>query len=139
MPALKTRPTGASVSKFLAAVENEKRRAAAKAVNALMQRLTGEKGRMWGPSIVGFGSYRYANTAGKDFEWMLTGFSPRKANLVLYIMPGYGQFDHIMKKLGKFKTGKSCLYINRLEDVDMGVLEELVAASVRWMRRKYGA
>jgi len=137
MAQLKTRPIGASVTKFLDTVENEKRKAGARTVNAMMQRVTGEKGRMWGPSIVGFGSYRYTNSAGKDFEWMLTGFSPRKANLVLYIMPGYGLFDALMERLGKFKTGKSCLYINKLEDVDMDVLEELIAASVAYMRKKH--
>ena len=93
---------------------------------------------MWGPSIVGFGSYRYTNSAGRDFEWMLTGFSPRKANLVLYIMPGFSEEAVLMARLGKHRTGKSCLYINKLADVDMDVLEELIAKSVLWMREKYG-
>lgn len=137
MAELKTKPTGASVTRFLNSVENEKRRADAHVMNAMMERITGEKGKMWGPSIVGFGSYSYSNTTGKDLSWMLIGFSPRKANLVLYIMPGYGQFDDVMERLGKFKTGKACLYINKLEDVDLDVLEELVAASVRYMRKKY--
>lgn len=137
MAELKTRPTEASVADFIASVENETRRADASTVLALMQRVTGEAPRMWGPSIVGFGSYRYTNTQGKDFEWFLTGFSPRKANLVCYIMPGYGQFDDVMERIGKHKTGKACLYINKLADIEMAVLEELVTKSVELMRERY--
>ena len=139
MAELKTRPTGASVENFLASVKNETRRTDAHAVLDLMQRVTGEEPTMWGTSIVGFGTYRYTNTQGKDFEWFLTGFSPRKANLVCYIMPGYGAFDEVMERLGKHKTGKACLYINKLADVDMAVLEELVDKSVASMRERYGA
>ena len=137
MAELKTKPTGASVSKFLSSVENEKRKADAIIVTKMMTHITGEKPKIWGESMVGFGSYTYTNTTGKNLGWFLTGFSPRKANLVLYIMPGYGQFDDIMARLGKHKTGKACLYINRLEDIDLAVLEELIAKSVEWMRKKY--
>lgn len=139
MAELKTRPTGASVEDFLASVEHETRRTDAQAVLDLMQRVTGEAPVMWGASIVGFGTYRYTNTQGKDFEWFLTGFSPRKANLVCYIMPGYGAFDEVMERLGKHKTGKACLYINKLADIDMAVLEELVGKSVASMRERYGS
>ena len=139
MAELKTRPTGASVENFLASVKNETRRTDAHAVLDLMQRVTGEEPTIWGTSIVGFGTYRYTNTQGKDFEWFLTGFSPRKSNLVCYIMPGYGAFDEVMERLGKHKTGKACLYINKLADVDMAVLEELVDKSVASMRERYGA
>ena len=139
MAGLKTKPTGASVKNFLAGVEHEKRQADARVVNEMMERITGEKGRMWGDSIVGFGSYSYTNTAGKDFEWFVTGFSPRKSALTLYIMPGYGEFDDLMARLGKHRTGRACLYINKLEDVDMGVLADLIAKSVAWMRKKYGS
>ena len=139
MAELKTRPTGASVENFLASVKNETRRTDAHAVSDLMQRVTGEEPTMWGTSIVGFGTYRYTNTQGKGFEWFLTGFSPRKANLVCYIMPGYGAFDEVMERLGKHKTGKACLYINKLADIDMAVLEELIDKSIASMRERYGA
>lgn len=138
MAELKTKPTGASVTKFLDAVEGETRRRDAKAVHKMMRRITGERAKMWGPSIVGFGRYAYTNTTGKDLGWFLTGFSPRKSALTLYIMPGYGQFDDVMARLGKHKRGKACLYINRLDDVDLDVLEELIAKSVAWMRETYG-
>ena len=139
MSELKTKPTGASVKTFLDRVEHEKRKEDALVVNEMMERITGEKGKMWGESIVGFGSYSYTNTTGKNLGWFVTGFSPRKTALTLYIMPGYGQFDAIMARLGKHKTGRACLYINKLEDVDLGVLEELITESVSWMRNKYGS
>ena len=88
---------------------------------------------MWGTSIIGFGSYRYKYASGREGEWMLTGFSPRKQNLTLYIMPGFENYETLLANLGKYKTGKSCLYINKLEDVDLSVLEELVRQSVDHM------
>ena len=137
MSELKTRPTGASVEAFIAAVENPTRREDARAVCALMARVTGEVPVMWGPSMVGFGKYAYTYKSGHSGEFFLTGFSPRKTSLVCYIMPGYGSFEELMARLGKHRTGKSCLYINKLSDIDLGVLEELVATSVAWMRAKY--
>lgn len=137
MAELKTRPTTASVSDFIAAIDDAGKRADAKKVAAMMRRATGKRARMWGPSIVGYGSYSYTNSAGKTFEWMLTGFSPRKQALTLYIMPGFKRFDALMKKLGKYRTGKSCLYIKRLADVDEAVLETLIGESVQHMRRTY--
>jgi len=134
----KTKPTAVSVKKFLAGVDHDKRRTDALIVNEMMGRITGLKGKMWGKSIVGFGKYHYKYASGHEGDWFLTGFSPRKASLVLYIMPGYGEFDAIMARLGKHKTGRACLYINKLEDVDMKVLEELITKSVAWMRKKYG-
>ncbi len=134
----KTKPHNASVPAFLKAVENERRRRDALTVNELMKRITGEKPTMWGPTMVGFGNYHYKYDSGHEGDYFLTGFSPRKANLVLYIMPGYGQFDDIMARLGKHKTGKCCLYINKLDDIDLDVLEELIEKSVAWMRNKYG-
>ena len=92
---------------------------------------------MWGTQIVGFGSYYYTNTAGKDFEWPLIGFSPRKQALSVYIMPGVSRFDGLLKKLGKYKNGKSCLYIKRLSDVDERVMERLINESVKRMRKAY--
>lgn len=134
----KTKPNAASVPTFLKAVENDTRRRDAHTVNEMMTRISREKPVMWGTSIVGFGSYHYKYDSGREGDMLMTGFSPRKANLVLYIMPGYGQFDDIMARLGKHKTGKACLYINKLEDVDMAVLEELIGISVAWIRNKYG-
>lgn len=128
----KTKKTTASVSAFIDAVENETRRKDAKAVLKMMKEVTGEKPALWGPSIIGFGSYKAASG-----DWPIVGFSPRKANLVLYIMPGFAQYDALLGKLGKHKTGKSCLYLNRLSDVDEGVLRELVERSVAHMRKKH--
>lgn len=126
----KTKPTKASVTAFLASVENERRRADARIVCDLMKEVTGEKPRMWGDAMVGFGTYGYKYASGREGEWFVTGFAPRKANLVLYIMSGFKGHNALMKKLGKHKTGSSCLYINKLEDVDMKVLRELVRRSV---------
>lgn len=137
MAELKTRPTDAPVDAFIAAVEPEERRQDCQTVMDIMARATGESPRMWGPSIVGYGTYSYSNQAGKNFEWMITGFSPRKAALTLYIMAGFDGHEALMSGLGHHKTGKSCLYIKRLSDVDLTVLEELVARSVTYMRSKY--
>ncbi|MBI1187687.1 MAG: DUF1801 domain-containing protein [Alphaproteobacteria bacterium] len=126
----KTKPTGASVAAFIDAVENDERRKDAKAVLKLMREITGEKPVMWGPTIIGFGAYETPTGL-----WPMTGFSPRKANLVLYVMTGF-EDPALMKKLRKHKTGKSCLYINKLSDVDEAVLRELVTRSVAWMREK---
>jgi hypothetical protein len=133
----KTRPTDASVEDFLAAVPDERRRADCFAVLELMRRVTEEAPRMWGPSIVGFGAYRYAYANGRALEWPVAAFSPRKQDLTLYIMPGFEHYQGLMARLGKHRTGKSCLYLKRLSDVDLGVLEELVAASVALVRAKY--
>ena len=126
------------MTEFLKGVEPDRRRKDAKAVLELIKRVTGEKAVMWGPSIVGFGEYHYKYDSGREGDFLMVGFSPRKANLVLYIMPGFSGYDALMAKLGKHKTGKSCLYINTLDDVDLGVLEELVSTSYAAMRAKYG-
>ena len=102
-----------------------------------MQRVTGEPPTMWGDSIVGFGSYHYVYDSGREGDWFLTGFSPRKRNLSLYIMAGFSDYDELMERLGKHKTGKSCLYVNRLSDIDLDVLEALVRQSVAHMRKAY--
>ena len=133
----KTRPTQARVSDFLQTVDNPKRRADAKKVLAMMRRATGKRATMWGSSMIGFGKYQYKYESGREGEFMLTGLSPRKQNLVVYIMPGFEPFAAQMKKLGKYKTGRSCLYINKLEDVDEKVLEKLVTDSVKLMRKRY--
>ena len=98
-----------------------------------MKEITGEEPVMWGTSIIGFGSYQYKYASGREGEWFLTGFSPRKQNITLYIMSGFDQYDQLLAKLGKYKTGKSCLYINKINDIDTDVLKELVKQSVEHM------
>lgn len=133
----KTKPTTARVGDFLDTVDNPKRRGDARKVLAMMRRATGKRATMWGSSMIGFGKYRYKYESGREGEFMLTGLSPRKQNLVVYIMPGFEPFETRMQKLGKYKTGRSCLYINKLEDVDEKVLENLIADSVKLMRKRY--
>ncbi len=139
MAEIKTKPTQMTVDDFIAAVENPVRREEAKTVCTLMERITGEPPVMWGPSIIGFGSYRYRYDSGHEGTMCRLGFSPRRAQLVLYILtedPGQGEQ---LARLGKHKTGKSCLYINKLADVDMGVLEEMTRGALAWMNTKYPA
>jgi len=133
MSDVKTKKNEASVEGFLKSVENEKRREDSSAVLDLMKEVTGEKPTMWGTSIVGFGSYHYKGASGREGDWMKVGFSPRKQSMTLYIMDGFGSYDSLLEKLGKYKTGKSCLYINKLEDVDQTVLRELVKQSFKSM------
>ena len=138
MAELKTRENNASVTAFLDGVAHEKRRRDSRAVHKIMRRVTGKRAKMWGDSIVGFGRYHYKYDSGHEGDFFLTGFSPRKRALTVYIMPGFSDYGDLMARLGKYKTGRSCLYINKLEDVDLAVLEELIARSVDYMRRKYG-
>ena len=133
----KTVATDAGVNEFLAGVVPERRKNDAFALLEMMTRVTGEAAVMWGASLVGFGSYHYTYDSGREGDFALTAFSPRKANMVVYIMPGFDQYEDLMSRLGKHKTGKSCLYINKLADIDMAVLEELVALSVAHMKEKY--
>jgi hypothetical protein len=135
MTELKTTRNRASVQEFLRSVENDKRRKDARAVLKLMREITGESPKMWGSSIVGFGSYHYRYESGREGDWMLTGFSPRKQALTLYIMDGFSRHEELMRKLGKYKTGKACLYVNKLEDIDLDVLRQLIADSVANMRQ----
>ncbi len=135
----KTRRTKASVAAFLAAVPDARRRGDAQAVKRMMEQVTGDKAEMWGPSIVGFGSWTYAYANGKALEWPIVGFSPRKANLVLYLMPDFDRKAELLARLGKHKLGKSCLYLGSLADVDGDVLEELVRLSVKTMRQRSAA
>jgi len=136
MSELKTKRNDRSVEEFLSSVENPKRKSDAFEILELMQEVTGERPMMWGKSLVGFGSYDYKYASGKSGSWFLTGFSPRKQSMTLYIMPGFEQYEELMSNLGKYKTGKSCLYVNKLEDVDMTVLRELVKLSADQMRNK---
>lgn len=132
MSELKTRPTTASVADFLA-LQPDARRADCEAVAAMMEAATGERAEMWGAAIVGFGRYAYTNSTRKTYEWPLIGFSPRKNDLTLYIMPGFEGFAELMAKLGKHKTGKSCLYLKTLADVDPKVLRKIIDGSVKAM------
>ncbi len=136
MAELKTQRNNQSVDAFLDGIDDERKRHDSREILALMQRVTGEKPVMWGDSIIGFGSYRYKYASGRQAEWFLTGFSPRKQNLTLYIMSGFEDYEKLLDKLGKYKTGKSCLYINKMDDVDQGVLEKLVQASVVHMKER---
>jgi len=131
MAETKTKPTAQTVAAFIKGIPDAKTRADCRIVLDLMKRVTGEKPKMWGPSMVGFGSYHYKYDSGHQGDCFVTGFSPRKPNLTLYLAPGFERSGGLMKKLGRHKTGKSCLYIKNLEDIDLGVLEELVTESVR--------
>jgi hypothetical protein len=130
-PKVKTVKTAASVAAFLARVKDPRRRADCQALVPIFERVTRATARMWGASIVGFGEYRYVYASGREGDWPLLGFSPRAQNLTIYIMAGFDRFPELMARLGTFKTGKSCLYVNRLADIDLAVLRRLAAASVQ--------
>ncbi len=134
MAELKTQKSEASVEEFLNSVEPERKREDAQTICTLMAEAAGADPKMWGSSIIGFGEYTYTYESGRTGDWMLVGFSPRKQNLVLYIMPGFEQYQDLLARLGKHKTGKACLYINKLADIDMAILKELVVQSVDHMK-----
>jgi hypothetical protein len=135
MAELKTKKTRQSVTKFISDLPDGQRRKDCRAVMKLMREITGAKPAMWGPSIVGFGHYRYKYQSGREGDWFLTGFSPRKQNLTLYIMSGFSRYEDLLRKLGKHKTGKACLYVKKLEDIDLGVLKRLITKSVQHKKR----
>ena len=137
MSKMKTIPTAASVDAFIDAVEDEQKRTDSRALAALMEEVTGEPAQMWGTAIVGFGTYHYRYASGREGDFMLVGFSPRKRALTLYIMAGFSEYDALLAQLGKHTIGKSCLYIKRLADVDQAVLRDIVERSVRYIRGKY--
>jgi hypothetical protein len=126
---LKTKINDASVDNFLKTIPDEKKREDSFAILDMMKEVTGEEPKMWGTSIIGFGKYRYKYASGMEADWLRIGFSPRKQNFSLYIMSGFQQSEDLMAKLGKFSTGKGCLYIKKLEDIDQNVLKELIKAS----------
>ncbi|MDP2258134.1 MAG: DUF1801 domain-containing protein [Caulobacter sp.] len=130
----KTKPTGASVEAFLDAVENPARREDGKVVAKMLAEVSGETPVMWGPSIVGYGSYK-----GPTGDWPLVGFSPRKANMVLYVLSGVAEEQDLLDRLGPHKTGRSCLYIGKFSSIDMGVLRKLAELSVSITRHRYPA
>ncbi len=138
MADVKTKKSRASVKKFIDGIEDETKRRDCLALLDLMREATGQEPAMWGASIVGFGSYHYKYASGREGDWPLTGFSPRKQNLTLYIMPGFDRYESLMKKLGKHSTGKSCLYIKRLADIDIPTLKELVKRSSEHISTVYG-
>lgn len=135
----KTKQTDQDVDRFIAGVADEQQRADSETLVGMFSSITGEPPRMWGSSIVGFGSYHYVYDSGREGVWPIIGFSPRARNLSLYIMPGFSNYQALMKRLGKYKSGKSCLYVNRLSDVELDVLQQLAEQSVADMKKKCAA
>lgn len=133
----KTQATKASVTEFIKAIDDPVRRADVRKVAAMMRKATGKRAKMWGSSIVGYGTYRYKYASGREGEFMMAGYSPRKQALSVYIMAGFSKYGSLMARLGKYKTGKSCLYIKRLSDIDEQVLQRLINESVKYMRKTY--
>ena len=136
MAELKTKRNKGDVEAFLNSVPEERKREDSYTILKLMKEVTGKEPEMWGESIIGFGSYHYKYESGREGNWFLTGFSPRKQNLTLYIMAGFDEYDLLLSKLGKHKTGKACLYIKKMNDVDTTVLKELVKKSVEHMEKE---
>lgn len=135
MAEMKTKPTDASVEKFLNKIPDDARREDCLAIARMMEEITGSKPKMWGDSLVGFGSYHYKYASGREGDWPITGFSPRKQDLTLYIMPGFEQYKDLMGQLGKHRTGRSCLYLKRLSDVHLPTLKKLIRESVKSMKK----
>ncbi len=131
----KTKPTEVSPHDFVAAIEDEQQRKDSAWIMEMMEAVTGAPPVMWGPSIIGFGAYHYVYKSGREGDWMLTGFSPRKSAISLYLMSGLTREQELLGKLGKYKTGKSCLYVKRLRDIDQEVLRQLVVSSVEKVRQ----
>ena len=133
----KTVATDTPVEDFIDVVEDDQRRRDSRDMIALMRKLTGDEPRLWGSSLVGFGTYHYRYASGREGDFFLTGFSPRKSAFTIYIMPGFERYAELLEKLGPHRTGKSCLYLKNLQVVDRAVLEEIISDSVARMRRKY--
>lgn len=131
---LKTKRNEADPKAFIESVDHEQRKADSLVMLEVMEEVLGEKPEMWGPSIIGYGSYHYRSASGREGDWFLSGFSPRKQSLTLYIMSGFDKYPELMSKLGKFKTGKGCLYVNKLADIDMDVLRQLIKESADYLR-----
>ena len=137
MAETKTKPTVVSIADFIAAVEPAAKRAESEALDALFRRVTGWEPVMWGPSIIGYGRYHYRYATGHEGDAAATGFSPRKAEHSIYIMPGYQDYGSLLDRLGKHRIGKACLYVRRLEDIDLGVLEELIRTGLADLGKLY--
>lgn len=138
MAELKTKQNDASIEAYLNAIDDPQRKMDCQKIHQMMQKVTGHEGSMWGDSIVGYGSYHYKYESGREGDWMQVGFSNRKQSISLYIMSGFGKYEKMLAKLGKHKTGKSCLYINKLDDIDENILEEMIKTSVAFIQQKYG-
>ncbi|MBT8233744.1 MAG: DUF1801 domain-containing protein [Saprospiraceae bacterium] len=134
----KTQKTKASVMKYINAIESPERKKDIKIIYKLLKEITGEKPEMWGTAIVGYGTYHYKYESGREGDFMKSGFSSRKTAITLYIMAGMQRFPKLMAKLGKYKTGKSCLYIKKLDDINLDILSELLKKSHDYMSTKYG-
>ena len=134
----KTLENDSNVNDFLEGVQDAQKKADSYTILQMMEDITGFKPKMWGASLVGFDSYHYKYETGREGDMLKVGFSPRKTAMTVYIMPGFERYDDLMSKLGKYKTGKSCLYIKKLSDVDMAVLKELITESYQYMTKKYG-
>jgi Domain of unknown function (DU1801) len=133
----KTKPTEVSPAEFITSVEPDRRRNEGRILLDLFAKTTGWTPRMWGPSIIGYGEYHYKYDSGREGDFMATGFSPRKAKLSIYILPGYADYGPILNRLGKHSLGKSCLYLNKLDDIDLDVLAELITAGIADLAKKY--
>lgn len=138
MAELKTKKNNASVKEFLDSIEDEQKRKDCQEISKMMRKASGKMPKMWGDSIVGFGEYHYKYASGREGDMCRIGFSPRKQNIVVYIVDGFEKYEKLMAKLGKHKTGKSCLYIKRLEEIDKTVLEKLIVESLKYFDKKYG-
>ncbi|MBN2174416.1 MAG: DUF1801 domain-containing protein [Bacteroidales bacterium] len=134
MAELKTKQNDGDVFSFLNGIEDDQKREDSLSVLKLMKKITGEEPKMWGSSIVGFGDYHYKYASGREGDWFFTGFSPRKQALTLYIMDYVGKHQNILENLGKFKHGKGCLYVKKLDDINLKVLEELIRESVKKLK-----
>ncbi|NKB37311.1 MAG: DUF1801 domain-containing protein [Gammaproteobacteria bacterium] len=137
MSELKTKKNKASVREFIDSIEDSEKKKDCKQLATMMRKLSGKRAAMWGDSIVGFGEYHYKYKSGREGDWPVTGFSPRKQNISIYIMPGFSKYKKQLAKLGKHKHSVSCLYIKRLSDIDVEALKEIVADSIERMTRMY--
>jgi hypothetical protein len=133
----KTKPSKDSVIEFINKVKHEQKKTDSFILLELIKQITEEEPILWGPNLIGFGNYHYKYKSGREGDFFIVGFSPRKTALTIYIMPGFERYEELMAKLGKFKIGKSCLYINKLTDVNMDILTELITSSVDYMNKKY--
>jgi hypothetical protein len=138
MVELKTRPTDASVEKFLEAVEHPRKKLDSLELLKIMKEVTQEKPVMWGPSIIGFGTYHYKYASGREADWLKVGFSPRKRSLTVYLAPGLDEISDLLEELGKHRVGKGCLYINKLSDVNTDILKKIIKKSVEILEKRYG-
>jgi len=137
MTKAKTLPTNDSVTSFIDALDNEQRKKDSHKLLKIFAEITGQPAVLWGTAIVGYGSYHYVYASGREGDWMKTGFSPRKSGMSVYLMNGYDDYQQQLKQLGKFKKGKSCLTVNKLEDIDLDILSKMIEHSYQWMCDKY--